>query len=251
MKNTIAERIQDFLKQFPPFSMLSKEELLMVSAQIRVLYLEKGAYVFKQDEKCHDEFYIVREGAVGLFRNSENEQNLVDICDAGDLFGLRIMIIKKNYRMAALANQESIVYAIPSSVFKPFIDENKGVNTFLLETFATHARNYYTETEKGKRIDNTISIDTAKDLSTLRTISYRKKPLTCTSKAIVKDIAMEMNARKVDAIIVVNEQKYPIGIVTDSDLRAKVATGLFSADSKVTEVMTTPVKTYAKKNNCS
>ncbi|WP_299894701.1 DUF294 nucleotidyltransferase-like domain-containing protein [uncultured Aquimarina sp.] len=247
MKNTIAERIQDFLKQFPPFSLLSTEELLFVSSQIRVLYLEKGAYVFKQDEQCHDEFYIVREGAIGLYRTTENIQNFVDICDSGDLFGLRIMIIKKNYRMAALANEESIVYAIPSSVFKPFIDENKEVNNFLLETFATHARNYFTETEKGEKIDNTITIEPASDLSTLRTISYRKKPLTCTSEAIVKDIAIEMNTKKSNAIVVVDEQKYPIGIITDSDLRAKVATGLTSAESRVTEVMTTPVKTYSKR----
>jgi len=74
MKNTIAERIQDFLKQFPPFTILKKKELLSVSSQIRVLYLEKGAYVFKQDEKCHDEFYIVREGAIGLYRTVKEDQ---------------------------------------------------------------------------------------------------------------------------------------------------------------------------------
>ncbi len=247
MKNTIAERIQDFLKQFPPFNILTKEELMQISGQIRVLYLEKGAHVFKQDEKCHDEFYIVREGAIGLYRNIGSDQDLVDICDAGDLFGLRIMIIKKNYRMFSQADEESIVYAIPASVFKPLIDTNKEVNNFLLDTFASHARNYYTETEKGKKIDNTISIDTAKDLSSLRTISYRKKPLTCSSTAIVKDIALEMNKHKVNSVIVADENKYPIGIITDSDLRAKIATGLFPVTSTVTEIMNTPVKTYAKK----
>ncbi len=247
MKNTIAERIQDFLKEFPPFSMLEKDELLMISGQIRVMYLEKGTYVFEQDQSCHDEFYIVREGAIGLYRTTKNDQDLVDICDSGDLFGLRIMIIKKDYRMSAKADEESIVYAIPSSIFKPVIDENREVNKFLLETFAAHARNYYTETEKGDRIDNTISIDTAKDLSTLRTISYRKKPLFCQPTSIVKDVALQMNTHKVNSIVVVDENKYPLGIITDSDLRAKIATGLFSSGSVVTEIMTTPVKTYSKK----
>ncbi|WP_299432886.1 DUF294 nucleotidyltransferase-like domain-containing protein [uncultured Aquimarina sp.] len=247
MKNTIAERIQDFLKQFPPFSMLEKKELLVISSQIRVLYLEKGTYVFKQDEKCHDEFYIVREGAVGLYRDTEYDQDLVDICDSGDMFGLRIMIIKKDYRMSAKADEESIIYAIPSSVFKPFIDESKEVNKFLLETFAAHARNNYTENAKGKKIDNTISIDVAKDLSTLRTISYRKKPLTCFSSAVVKDVALEMNKYKINSIVVTDENRYPLGIITDSDLRAKVATGLFPATSMVTEIMSAPVKTYSKK----
>ncbi len=247
MKNTIAERIQDFLKQFPPFDMLQKEELLSVSAQIRVLYVEKGEYIFRQDTACHDEFYIVREGAIGLYREFEEDENLVDICDTGDLFGLRIVIIKKNYRMSAMANEESIVYAIPSVVFEPFIEENKEVNKFVLGTFAAHARNYFTETEKGQRIDNTISIEIAKDLSELRSVSYRKKPITCSLEDTIQDIAQKMTKKKVDYIVIVDNNKCPKGIITDSDLRTKVATGLFSLVSKVTEIMVSPVMAYSKK----
>ncbi len=247
MKNTIAERIQDFLKQFPPFDSLKREERLSISTQIRVLYVEKGEYIFRQDNPCHDAFYIVREGAIGLYRNFDEEQNLVDVCDVGDLFGLRIMIIKKKYRMSARADEESIVYAIPAKVFEPFIEKNKEVNKFLLGTFAAHARNYYTETEKGQRIDNTISIETAQDLSALRSISYRKKPVTCLPGDIVEEIAKKMTKKKISCIIAVDEHKHPVGIITDRDLRANVVTGKFPVKSHVTEIMVSPVITYAKK----
>ncbi len=247
MKNTIAERIQDFLKQFPPFDILKKEELLAISKQIRVCYVEKGDYIFKQDKPCHDEFYIVREGAVGLYRGFNSNQSLVDICDTGDLFGLRIMIIKKNYRMSAIADEESIVYSIPAKIFEPYIEENKEVNRFLLNTFATHARNYYTETEKGKRIDNTISIEAAKDLSALRSISYHKKPVTCSLDTSAQEIARKITKKKASYAVVVDDNKFPVGIITDSDLRAKVGTGLFPLTSLATKVMTSPVVTYPKK----
>ncbi|GAA4273799.1 DUF294 nucleotidyltransferase-like domain-containing protein [Aquimarina gracilis] len=247
MRNTIAERIQDFLKQFPPFDMLTKKELLSVSAQIRVLYVEKGDYIFKQDTSCHDEFYIVREGAVGLYREVNTEENLVDVCDTGDLFGLRIVIVKKNYRMSAKADEEAIVYAIPAKAFEPFIEENKEVNRFVLGTFAAHARNYYTETEKGKRIDNTISLEVKNDISELRSISYHKKPVTCLQEDAVVDVAKNMTKKKAGYVIVVDQNKYPIGIITDEDIRAKVATGLFSLESRVSEIMVAPVFTYSKK----
>ncbi len=247
MKNTIAERIQDFLKQFPPFDVLKKEELLSVASQIRVLYVEKGDAIFKQDTTCHDEFYIVREGAVGLYRRVNDEENLVDVCDAGDLFGLRIIIIKKNYRMSAVADEESIVYAIPAKVFEPFIEDNKEVNRFLMGTFATHARNYYTETEKGKRIDNTITIEVANDISELRSISYRKKPVVCSQEDSIIKVAQKMTKKKVGYVVIVDQKKYPVGIITDEDIRAKVATGLFSLESLVTEIMVSPVFTYSKK----
>ncbi|WP_103864051.1 DUF294 nucleotidyltransferase-like domain-containing protein [Aquimarina sp. I32.4] len=247
MKNTIAERVQDFLKQFPPFDSIKKEELLQISNQIRILYVEKGGYVFQQDEACHEEFYIVREGAIGLYRDADVDEKLIDICDVGDLFGLRIMIIRKNYRMTAKADEESIVYAIPAEVFEPFIDENKEVNKFLLGTFAAHARNDYTETAKGQQIDNTISVEAATDLSALRSVSYRKKPVTCVAEKSIRDIAQKMTDKKVNCIVAVNEDKYPVGIITDRDLRAKVITGLFPVTSQVHQIMESPVITYSKK----
>ena len=247
MKNTIAERVQDFLKQFPPFDYLKKEELFSVSSQIRILYMDKGEYVFKQDSPCHDEFYIVREGAIGLYRDFDADQSLIDICDAGDLFGLRIMVIKKDYRMSAKADEESIVYAISAQVFEPFIQSNKEVNKFLLGTFATHARNDFTETEKGQRIDNTISVEVAEDLSALRSISYRKKPVTCLSDDTIGDSAKRMTNKKVSCIVVINDDKFPVGIVTDSDIRARVATGIVPVTSLVDQIMVSPVVTYPKK----
>ena len=49
MKNSIAERILDFLKDFPPFDILSKAKLLEISSEIQINYFEKGQAVFKKD----------------------------------------------------------------------------------------------------------------------------------------------------------------------------------------------------------
>jgi CBS domain-containing protein len=45
---------------------------------------------------------------------------------------------KNNYRMTAKAREESIIYAIPIAVFRPFVANNAAVLNFLLETFATN-----------------------------------------------------------------------------------------------------------------
>ncbi|MCB0459238.1 MAG: cyclic nucleotide-binding domain-containing protein, partial [Flavobacteriaceae bacterium] len=95
MKNTIAERIYDFLKNYPPFSFLTSEELYLICQNVKVIYLENGNYVFSQEEQVHDDFYVVKDGAVGVFREGENV--LVDKCDEGDIFGLRALIRKGNY----------------------------------------------------------------------------------------------------------------------------------------------------------
>ena len=53
MKNTIAERVADFLKRFPPFELVKKAELLEISKQVKITYLEKGKIIYKQKDALH------------------------------------------------------------------------------------------------------------------------------------------------------------------------------------------------------
>ena len=55
-----------------------------------------------------------------------------------------------------------------------------------------------------------------------------------------------MSNRKIGCIIVVNDTCAPIGIITNSDLKNKIATGLFSIETSVQEIMSTPVITQSK-----
>ncbi len=70
----------------------------------------------------------------------------------------------------------------------------------------------------------------------------RRNLITCNTNDTVKVAAETMRTRSVSSLIACDEKKQPIGILTDRDLRNKVvAGGLIPVQSKVSEVMTTPV----------
>jgi Predicted signal-transduction protein containing cAMP-binding and CBS domains len=52
-----------------------------------------------------------------------------------------------------------------------------------------------------------------------------------------------MKEKNIGSIIITDENKRPIGIITDSDLRKKVATGDFPITAKAKEIMSSPVYT--------
>lgn len=87
MKNPIAEKVVDFLKNYPPFNSLNYQELLHIASEVKVLYLEKGKILFQIGDACHDSFYIVASGAIGLSVTSDAEETLIDKCDEGDILG--------------------------------------------------------------------------------------------------------------------------------------------------------------------
>jgi CBS domain-containing protein len=113
MKNSIAERIADFIIKYPPFCFLPFEDVLKIAQEIKVIYLEKNQTLFKINDTPHNFFYIVKDGAVGLLVTSDMDESLIDKCDEGDILGLRPFFAKNNYLMIAKAREESILYAIP------------------------------------------------------------------------------------------------------------------------------------------
>lgn len=110
MKNTISQRVADFLKNYPPFSFLNLREINTLSEEVSIIYKEKDSIVFEENEAAHDSFYVIHKGAVALIKGNKNE--IINISDEGDLIGLRPLITRENYKMEARAHEESILYAI-------------------------------------------------------------------------------------------------------------------------------------------
>lgn len=243
MKNSIAERIADFLKNFPPFNSLTYLELVKIANEVQVVHVDKNNVLFKVGDKTHSFFYIVKEGAIGLSVTSDSEEALIDKCDEGDILGLRPFFAKDNYLMTAKAREESLLYAIPIEVFKPYVSQNQEVLSFLLESFASNTRNPYDKENKGKLIsENVIYDEQSSEIQYFQPISYTKKPITANRKDSVKFVAQTMTQSKIGSVII-EENQFPLGIVTDKDLRSKIATGLFTIDVAVDQIMSAPVIT--------
>lgn len=244
MKNTIAERIFDFLKDFPPFDVLNKEQLLKIASNIKVTHIEKGTVVFKQEEKPHLNFYVVKDGAIGLLRTMDNDHILVDICDEGDIFGLRPLIQNDHYLMSAKANEESILYAISVDILKEIIEENEKANKYIIASFSSNMKTPYAN--KKALFGNIDTLDSNNNnLADFQTAEYSKNPVTCTKETTIQAAAQKMSEKRVGSILIV-EDKNPIGIITDKDLRLKIATGLVPISEKVSEIMSSPVITVSE-----
>lgn len=243
MKNTISHRVADFLKGFPPFNMLDIEVLEDIASEINIKYLDKESLVFKDGERPHLYFYVVHKGAIALRKTDKNE--IVDLCDEGDIFGLRPLMAQENYKMEAKAHEETILYCIPIEVFRPYVLKNKAIGTFLLESFASNTRNPYAKTHRGKLYGEvtTSNIETVVPLLDVQQVRRSKNIISCDQNTLITDLSKEMKDFKIGAMLVLKD-KLPIGIITDKDLRNKIATGAVSGQATAKEIMSSPVITY-------
>ncbi len=247
MKNTISQRVADFLKNYPPFNFLNQTDIEILAEQVSIIYKEKDSIIFTENEETHEVFYVVHKGAVALIKLEHND--ILDLCDEGDIFGLRPLIAHENYKMEARTEEETILYAVPIAIFKPYALKNLKVGNFLIESFASTAINPFSKSHRTK-LYGEESIDEALDPSNkildLQPIKYSKKIITCPRSATAKEIAKIMTKKKVGAIVVI-EDKLPIGIITDKDLRNKIVSGDHPISTSADVIMNSPVITYSKK----
>lgn len=244
MKNTIAERINEFLKRYPPFSFLDPARLLQIAGQVQVIYLEKDKHVFRENEKNTGIFYVVKDGAVRIFRTKDGEPQIVDICDEGDIFGLRPLITQEDYQLSASANEESILYGIPIDLFLPIALENKEVSNFLIASFASNVSDPYSLEESGKLFTE-YTVERNTEIFDLQKARYTKNPLTCDPDTTIREAALKMRETRMGSIIVTLDNK-PKGVITNRDLRDKIATGEHTIGEPVKNIMSSPVRCFQK-----
>ncbi|MFN8325196.1 MAG: DUF294 nucleotidyltransferase-like domain-containing protein [Flavobacteriaceae bacterium] len=241
--NSIAQNIANFLKDYEPFNYLTHEELILVSSSIKVINLEKNKALFKIDDKLHDSFYVVASGVVHLSFVADAEETLLNKCYPGDIFGLRPFFAKNNYMMTAKAREDCIIYAVPINVFKPFVSLNSSVLDFLLESFATNTKNSFDKENRNNIITDSIYNEhTSGEIQYFQSLSYNKTPLKIAVNSIAKDVAQLMTDNLSNSAIVI-ENGLPVGIVTDTDFRSKIANARFPLNSTINKIMSSPVIT--------
>jgi CBS domain-containing protein len=244
MSNIIPTRIYGFLKDYLPFSLLTKEELLGLSENVVVKYVKPQEAVFRQGDETRPFIYIVCEGAIHLVREEDGQAVLIDECDEGDVFGLRPLLTGESYALSAVAEEESLLYALKIEGIEPFLEQYPKIGSYFAQSFAAGMRNPGSRKPRGRFfLDQTGLVDGGFRLVEIQSIEHSKTPVTCSPDTVIRQAALTMREQRVGSIIVVNAEMHPIGILTDRDLRNKVVTGDFRLDTPVSEIMSSPVVT--------
>ncbi len=233
MKNEIIHRVYDFIKEFPPFNYLTKDDLLSIASSVVVKYFPKGSIVFDLGEAPSEYFYVVNTGAIELL---ENENSIVDVCDEGDVFGIRPLIAQTPYLLKARAQEESVIYAIDIKTFSPLMEKNHKVSLYLATNFAIGTSNMFFKNPKSPTSD-VSSIHTE-----LFTVDTSKAPIFIDATKTIKDAASLMVQLNIGSVIICDVEQKPIGIITDKDLRIKVVAGNHDKSEQVENIMSSPVK---------
>ncbi len=236
---TVASR----LGRHPPFDRLEPELLQQVARRVRIRYLERDEVVFEQGQPAKPEFYVVVKGEVAVSQQVDGETVLVDVCDDGDIFGVRALLAERRYAARTQAKDDTLLYVLPKETLDELIRDEPRVTMFFAAGFAAdlpmRLDKNRLEAVRAARLHDRAS-DAGDDV---RRVDPVRDVLTCSAETSIREAASLMSERNVGSILIVDDQRRPVGIVTDSDLRSKVVGQARDVSDVISEIMSSPVLT--------
>jgi CBS domain-containing protein len=236
------ESVQTFLKGVAPFSLLSDKELDELAKKLLIEFFPKDTLILRRDVDKAEFVYIVRKGAVRITRGivDENER-LVSVCGEKDIFGASSVLEGEAFVFNAKTSQDTICYLLPKDDFKALLQAHKTLADFFSSQLSVSLANAYLE--GSLRLSQHKSSDDMSLLYNPIRSLIKRSPVICTPELSVREAAEVMTLERIGSIVVVNEHRYPIGILTDTDMRAKVIAKSISTDTPISKVMSAPVVT--------
>ena len=250
MANVIVNRVKEFLKRFPPFTFLNETSLGLVAKGVEVKYFAQGEYLFHQGDPAQDFFFVLKEGSVQLTENKEGKDRVVEVCDEGDVFGVLALLGKRPYILNAQATEDSLIYAVPVAIFEKILKENSRVSLYFAAGFASGQvviRTDLSQSQKARKDFTELSKDNGLMIfSGQSDLNFSIDVLTCPKGTPISKAVERMADKSVGSIVVVDENQFPLGIITDKDLRNRLVAKKKSYDTPVEDLMTSPVMTKSK-----
>lgn len=239
MANSIQHRIAEFVKLYPPFDRMTEQELERVALDANVEYYGPNEQIFKEGSGVTSFFYIVRKGSVRIHHNDADE-TLVDLCDEGDVFGVRPLLANEPYLASASSVEETLLYAIPVETGLQILKNNPEVGIYLARGYASGM-----PMSREQRRTGVQNLKATSDVPDEIPASNSNRIISCSATTSIREATETMTVENVASIVVVNQHGHPIGIMTDSDLRRKVVSQGLDITSKVESIMAKPVVTVA------
>ncbi len=216
--------VADFLKAHPPFDALDDAALDTVAEAAEVEFQPRGAVVLQQGSDAATHVWVVRTGAVELLDGGR----ALDLLGPGEMIGHPSMLSGMPASYEVRAAEDALLYRLPAAAIAPVLTRPAGMR-FVARTLLGRPASDGGAAERGAGDAGPA----AQPVGTL----VRRAPVVCAPDTPIREAARLMGEAGTTAVVVTLPGA-ALGIVTDRDLRSRVATGEVPVDAPVSAVMT-------------
>ncbi|PLX82529.1 MAG: cyclic nucleotide-binding protein [Desulfuromonas sp.] len=210
------------LKDTEPFNHLPDQIFQEIRAAARTEKYPPNTYIFRQNAPPTGFLYVIKEGLVEITVLTPGGGDMVlDYRQEGTVFGGTPIFTGEPYTGGARTVKATECYLIPQEILKRAEADSPRISEYFTRIVHSRVRRLY---------HDIVSDHTQKALTQVEAYPFKKRlseimvtPVeACPPDEIAQNVARRIAEKKIGSVLVVNEAREPIGIITDRDLVTKV-----------------------------
>lgn len=207
---------------YEPFTNIPENIASRVQETSKSVTFPAGTVIFNQSDSPTGYLYFIQSGEVEIIAETpEGVEMIVDYRKPGGYFGWTPIFTKEGYTAGARTATESTCLLIPQKLVQETAQEYPNITKHFNKAIYSQIRKLYMDMVERRCSDPISQIEAYPFQKKLHEIM--SKPVeTVIAEATVKDIAYKMTELGIAAVVVVDENRKMIGIVTERDLVRKV-----------------------------
>lgn len=210
------------LKDIEPFDKLPAAQFQELGQTATIAAYPADTFIFRQNDPPTGFLYVIKEGLVAITVLSPDGSDIVvDQRRNGQMFGGTPVFTGEPYSGGARTIKPTVCHLIPAAALQRLQKDNPELSGFFTRMVLSRVRSLYSE----------IVVEQLRASPALMEAYPFKKRLaeimdsnveTCSPDITAKQIARRMVAREAGAILVVDEERHLLGMVTERELVARV-----------------------------
>ncbi len=210
--------ILNVLLRTDPFEMLEQGILEELCSRIETREYKPGSYVFKQGNQSLDCLFIIAAGLVEItVSNDRGVETVVALRRAYDFFSETVVLSQQRYPGSARAKEHLNCLLVKRKDLEQLIYNYPDFSGFFNALLAERMRLLYEEVLAEQPFDAYSSEESPLFMKRVsQVMSY--PVITCKTEDQVTDAATVMSEKDISAIVVLDNERRPRGILTEKNL---------------------------------
>jgi len=227
-----------FLQGIPPFQLLDEPTLECFAKCLALEFYPKGFSILTQGGPASDSLQVVRTGGAKVsMRSSDSEEIVIDYRSEGDAIGFLSLYSGDRSRTDVTALEDTTCYLMPREPFLALLEAHPEVREYFHRTFLSK---YMDKAFTDMRSRSQLFGSGEKLLFTTAVGDLITHPVVTASRDVsIQSAARLMSHHGISSLVLVDGDTVPIGIITDRDLRDKVAARGRNTAEPVANIMST------------
>ena len=233
----IVDDIVDFLAHVPAFRLVGRGELRELAERVQVEFSPAGTALLSEGGPPSDSLRIVVSGGVKVsLPVGEAGEVEVDYRSRGAAIGYLSLFSGERSRVNVTAVEDTVCYLIPWEPFHALLERRPEVREFFTKKFLA---TYLDKAFSDLRASNLAPRDGEQLLFTTPVQALvRREPVSAPVGVSIRQAARVMARHRVSSLVLTGRGCEPVAIVTDRDLRERVAAEGRDGADPVASVMT-------------